>query len=402
MSKLSDKIKNTPLVKNSSLTERAKNELAIQEANEVYMEIKKPNIINQLGQFSFSAFQQDLVNFMFWKFDETDFENKTLTLKCEEIRKLFGMSKSVRTNNYIKKGFKEISDESIIIPSFEEGIKEQSFRLYPTFKITKGSGDIILEFEEKTLNFLILGAAKYFTLYNFWEIFKLKKKSSKRIYELLVSFLYKTNEYSITVENFKMLTQCKYEYVSDVERKIIVPSLKEINDKTQLNVEYYIKDEKITFIFSASDVFKESLEASEKYQRLYEKVKKLEEKEKGIIDANNQNISFYRNLLERNEDRVIEGEIRDIPETNEEKKVEEISPELRKKIEEEIRAKIEKEMKEKESLTAQMEREKNEQEEIREIIRLSSQLKIASAELKKLHDEKTNKEIIEYLRKKIK
>ena len=367
MSKISDAIRKHPLVVNSELTESAKDELAKEVASENYLEVKKPNIITQKGKFNFNAVQQDLVNFMFWKFDEIDYENRTLTLQCEEIVKLLNLQRGGRTNTWIKNIFKDIKDKSIWIPVNDPEYEEETFSYFSKVKIKKGSGDIVLEFEQSTLNFLILGATKYFTLYNFFDIFKLKGKYAKRIFELLVSFVYKTNQYTTTMENFKELLHFSYDYQSDIERKIIIPALQEINDNTRLDVDYKIKDNKITFIYTTQSLLKHSLELNEKYQKLYEKVKQKEEEEKGIIDKNSKNISYFRHIFEKDKEDIIDAEVKEVKETNK-KDAKKEEQELREKIEKELRAKIEQEFREREKLSERMEKEKRENEEIHEIV----------------------------------
>lgn len=394
MSELSKTIRKHPLVENSNLTESGKNDVATETANEVYLEVKKPNIITQRGKFNFNSLQQDLVNFMFWKFDEVDYENKTLKLECEEIRKLFNFKKGGNTNRLIKNTFAEIQGKNIWLPVNDPKIEEETFQYLKKVKVERGTGDIVLEFDPQTLDFLILGATKYFTLYNFFDIFKLEGKYAKRLFELLSSFTYKTNQFTATLENFKELLHYSYDYISDIERKVIVPAIQEINDKTRLNVEYMINSakNKITFIFTTQSVLKDNIELNEKYQRLYEKVKKKEEEEQKIIDKNNKNVSYYRHILDlHEEEKTVDGEFVDIK--KEEKDVKrtkketemresikkEMTEELRESIEKEVREKLKKEVKdeikkemEEETLSERMERERKESEkdnkEVQEVI----------------------------------
>lgn len=394
MSELSKTIRKHPLVENSNLTENGKTELANEIAKEEYLEIKKPNIITQRGKFNFNSLQQDLVNFMFWKFDEVDYENKTLKLECEEIRKICKFSKGGKTNKLIKNTFAEIQGKNIWLPVNDPKIEEETFQYLKKVKVEKGTGDIILEFDPQTLDFLILGATKYFTLYNFFDIFKLEGKYAKRLFELLSSFTYKTNQFTSTLENFKELLHYSYDYISEVERKVIIPAIQEINDKTRLNVEYLINPErsKITFIFTTQSVLKDNIELNEKYQRLYEKVKKKEEEEQKIIDKNNKNVSYFRHILDlHEEEKFVEGEFLEVKKEDKEekksKKENEMRETIKKEMEEELRKSIEKEVREKfkneikdeikkeleeETLSERMERERKESEkdnkEVQEVI----------------------------------
>ena len=67
----------------------------------------------------------------------------------------------------------------------------------------------------------------------------MKTAYSIRFYELLVQFI-KTGERFITIENLQELFELKgrYKRFFDFKRRIIIPSIFEINEKTDIRVEW--------------------------------------------------------------------------------------------------------------------------------------------------------------------
>jgi plasmid replication initiation protein len=155
----------------------------------------------------------------------------------------------------------------------------ERFRWVSGVKYWDGDGKVTLGFTNQIAPYLTM-LEEQFTSYEIKQISNLKSTYSIRFYELLSQFL-STGERYITLEKLKtwLELQEKYTIFSAFRRRIIEPAMQEINETTDLKVEwdYIKKGSKITslfFIFEKEKAKKDITEES--------KV----EKKKPIVDLN--------------------------------------------------------------------------------------------------------------------
>ena len=99
-------------------------------------------------------------------------------------------------------------------------------------------GTIKISFDTELLPYL-LQLRTNFTTYTLDNILPMKKKYSIRFYELLKQYQ-KIGKRNFTVSELREILNCENEYLkfAEFERRIIVPAVKEINDHSDIYVEY--------------------------------------------------------------------------------------------------------------------------------------------------------------------
>lgn len=105
----------------------------------------------------------------------------------------------------------------------------------------KGEGKVSFTWSEDILTY-ISQLERRFTQYRLADVAKLNTSYAIRIYELLMRFN-QTHERWIKLEDFKSLLQLKnkYQLFRDLNKRVIKPAIKEINQSSNLEVFYSTK-----------------------------------------------------------------------------------------------------------------------------------------------------------------
>lgn len=114
----------------------------------------------------------------------------------------------------------------------------ERFRWVDYVKYWHGEAKVTLSFSRRVIPYLTL-LHQQFTSYELKQISQMKSAYSIRLYELLVQFM-KTGERSITLEKLRELFELKKQYPRffDLKRYILIPSIKDINETTDIRVEW--------------------------------------------------------------------------------------------------------------------------------------------------------------------
>ena len=124
-------------------------------------------------------------------------------------------------------------------------------------KILEGSSAIEVTISESIAEFLF-GLRSNYTKYELENILNMDSGHSIRLYELLKSYSYR-KQINITISELRNRTNTDnvYSEFSDFKRRVLDVAVREINDKTDLSVQYELvregkKVESITFYLSSS------------------------------------------------------------------------------------------------------------------------------------------------------
>ncbi len=165
----------------------------------------------------------------------------------------------------IKQAYETLEDASSKL--YERDIKtydrtaktRERFRWVDRVKYWDGEAKVTLSFSPWVLPYLTM-LHQQFTSYELKQISQLNTAYAIRFYELLVQFI-KTGERYITLEKFRDLLELKdqYQRFFDLKKRIIEPSIIEINRKTDLTVEWDVmkKGKNITgliFVFQGNNI----------------------------------------------------------------------------------------------------------------------------------------------------
>lgn len=102
-----------------------------------------------------------------------------------------------------------------------------------------GEGIMLLTFSPKLKPYL-LQLKKAFTSYRLNNILSLKSAYSIRLYELLKKWQY-LNKWECSIENLKEkfgIEQDKYKLYGHFKARVVEPAVKELNEKTDIQISY--------------------------------------------------------------------------------------------------------------------------------------------------------------------
>ncbi len=182
-------------------------------------------------------------------------KNNEFVITAEAFSKNFGMP--------IKQVYEALSDAASRL--YQRDIKtfdriektRRRFRWVDGVKYWDGEAKVSLSFSRWIIPYLTL-LHQQFTSYDIEQISRLSTAYSVRFYELLVQFI-KTGEHYITLKQLRELFQLedRYPRFFDFKKRIIEPSVIEINQTTNLTVEWDIMKKNrsiIGLIFIFQDV----------------------------------------------------------------------------------------------------------------------------------------------------
>lgn len=156
------------------------------------------------------------------------------------------------------------------IKTFDIAAKTRDrFRWIDGVKYWYGEAKVTLSFSSRIIPYLTL-LHQQFTTYELKQVSQLKTAYSIRFYELLIQFI-KTGERYISLEKLHTLLELGNEYKRffDFKKRIIVPSIIEINKSTDLSVEWDVikKGRTITgimFVFQKTPASNQVVQEQEK------------------------------------------------------------------------------------------------------------------------------------------
>lgn len=193
--------------------------------------VVKANALIQNSRFSLSLQQQKVLLFLISQISPNDEQFKLYEFDLIEFCKYAGIDYS-NGKNYIdiKKAIKDIADKSLWVELEED--EETLLRWIEKPYINKRQGIIKIRLDEDMKPFLLQLKANFTSYEIIWTL-KFHSKYSIRMYELVKSIHYNELEsynklYSID-EIKSLLDADHYKEYRDFKRKVLVPSIAEIN-----------------------------------------------------------------------------------------------------------------------------------------------------------------------------
>ena len=202
--------------------------------------VTKSNSLVEAG-YKLSLNEQRLVLMMISQLDgrKPISQNGEFTITANEFAEAFGIS--------VKQSY-EILNEATSrlyerdIKTFDKKAKIRGrFRWVDGVKYWDGEGKVTLSISRHIAPYLSL-LHQQFTTYDLNQVTKLTSSYSIRFYELLIQFL-KTGERFISLDKIRALFELTTEYPRfyDFKRRILKPAIDEINDHTDLVVDWDVK-----------------------------------------------------------------------------------------------------------------------------------------------------------------
>lgn len=222
------KLKNSPAPKRKEFLET-------QKQNKQYCSIvKKSNKIIQKARYSFSLQQQKILCYLITNLAESDTHE---TEKKFDIKTFYDFME-VDSKNYdrVRDNLKALRDKSWFI--MEKDGTETSVSFLTKIRTNKRNGTATVFFDKDILPYL-QNLREQYTTYKLYYIMTMKSQYSIRLYELFKSVLGKTNWY-FSIDDLRKIFLCenKLKLVNDLKKRAIEPAIQEINEKTDIFVDY--------------------------------------------------------------------------------------------------------------------------------------------------------------------
>ena len=201
--------------------------------------VVKSNELIQKSRFDLSTQEQKIILYLISKIRPEDTELHEYEFSIVEFCKICGIDYA-NGKNYgnIKKTIKSLNDKSIWVTLKDGG--ETTIRWIERPYINKNSGAIKIKLDELMKPYLLQLQEK-FTQYELIYTLPMKSQYAIRFYELLKSYEWKKTV-SMEIEDLKRMLKAEhYTRFYDFKKKVLEIALKEIDDYTDLKVEYTLK-----------------------------------------------------------------------------------------------------------------------------------------------------------------
>lgn len=199
--------------------------------------IVKANSLIQKSRFDLSLSEQKILLRLIQMIQPQDDTFKEYSFDIQEFCDICGIDKE-NGKNYmnIKRTIQRLADKSFWV-KLDDTDTESMCRWISKARITPSSGLIELRLDDDLVPYL-LNLKQNFTTYSFYNILAMRSKYSPRLYELLKSEQYKRC-FSYDISDLKRLLNAdRYELYGNFKQKVLDVALKEINDTTDIFVEY--------------------------------------------------------------------------------------------------------------------------------------------------------------------
>ena len=212
-----------PLSKDKLLKERS------------YYVVKANNLITK-SRYSLSLQQQKVLLFLISQIKPEDDYNTIYELKISDFSTVCGY---VEDSGYyyqsIKDDIKKLRDLSFWIEVDKD--KEILLSWLNMVELNKNSGTIRISFHYSVSPYLFALREQY-TQYNLYNVLCLTHKYSIRLYEYLSSMRYK-GIFEVSIDELrKRIDAENYSVFGNFNLRVLKPSIDDINDYTNLNIEY--------------------------------------------------------------------------------------------------------------------------------------------------------------------
>ena len=168
-------------------------------------------------------------------------------ISLEEFRNFYGFSKKTMTFRNLKRDTKFLFDRVI---HYLDGRNEVYTRWVYKIIFDDKTQEVYLYLNPALFPYF-LDVKKNYTSYFLDETNRFKSIYSIRLYEQLKRFK-KTGFFKISVDNYRLLHDLndKYHEYRDVKKRTIIPAIKEINEKSKYQVDFYEikKGRKVDFL----------------------------------------------------------------------------------------------------------------------------------------------------------
>ncbi len=257
------------------------------------MKVIKTNALVQKTRYSLTIAEQKTLCYIISLLKpQKEFEDPKLVYEFNIIDycKVVGIQVSGKNYNDIKKNLKSLSDKSFWITEWDEKGQsiEKLLRWINEVTVKPNSGRVTIEISKNMIPYLY-NLYNNFVSYHLYWILALSSTYSIRFYELLSSYLF-IGKKEFKIDEVRKIMDCqnKHKGFKELKKKVIEPSIQQINEFTNLTVEYItIKSGRIitSIVFKIKE--KKTIDSLLSYKKTIAKINGME------FNTNQYNIFEY-------------------------------------------------------------------------------------------------------------
>lgn len=211
------------------------------------MEVYKRNDLIQQARYSLSVEEQRIILYCISKIKPDDTYLNEYKFSISDFYALCGLTDKNYT--HLKHKLKGLSDKSWWAEIDDQGT-ESLLRWFTTLRTNKGNGQVTVKFHEDMFPFLLdlqrqaIAQGMFYTHYQLQYILPMKSKYSIRLYELLKSYQLNNKRWYFDIDDIKRRLECShYQNFKDFRKYVLEISMREINEFSDINVEYETEKE---------------------------------------------------------------------------------------------------------------------------------------------------------------
>lgn len=190
------------------------------------------------SRYTLTTAEQKLLYKLFEHIQKHGYTTRKLKIVFDDFYRDF---KKVHGMNLTKEGFKNLVEglqmNMPYIIKGDEFVKTQWYRIHGKLDYS----EITLELDEYVFEY-IQAQKGSFTQLSYESLYSFKKAYTFKIYELLKQWARTKTAITFTVEEFKadldILDNSGYKNFSNIEKRIIIPAVEEINTKSEMKISY--------------------------------------------------------------------------------------------------------------------------------------------------------------------
>lgn len=189
-----------------------------------------------MGNYDMTAIEQKLLLILLSTIKKDDEELKTISFRVRDLADLMGITPYSLYRD-LKKICKSIVGKMVELQNKQGDWIVFNIISYAKYRQSKGVVELKLNNDAKPY---VLKLKELFTAFKLEQVLDLESKYAIRIYQITKSNIYKKT-FVLELETLKKqlkLTQKSYSLYGNIKKKVIEPALAEINEKTDISLNY--------------------------------------------------------------------------------------------------------------------------------------------------------------------
>ena len=229
--------------------------------------VVKSNELIQQSHFKLSSVEQKTVAYICSMIKPPGRTDSPIQLEyafnIREYCKVCGIDyNSGKNYEHVRTVLKKLLEHSLYV-KLPDSDQETSFRWCSSVRLDKNSRIAYVELDKEIVPYLFNLKERY-TQYHLVNILAMKSSFSIRIYEILKSYTFRRHEVAFNLDELRKILAVEdiksYQRFSDFRKRILEPAQREINEYTDLYIDYEAikvgkKVVKIRFIVNKKDSF---------------------------------------------------------------------------------------------------------------------------------------------------